>query len=240
METHFNKLHTSTARVFTRSRVVETETITNLLHNPTVRVHCNTPTTNMASKDEFMDSALEEYVDEEVEYHEDLCHINEQEHELMMAVLGAYVYSNIRENNHISSVAIPLPHESAWAHLITGADDPSFIDAVGINKAGFYNLLKTFRRHYVHRYHLGRGGRPSRISTEQALGVVLQFYRCPTEQRTLGQLHGCQKCTIGRILEKAEKALNATLQETWDARVKWPSVQTQKEWYGIKNQLLWL
>ena len=52
------------------------------------------------------------------------------------------------------------------------------------------------------------GGRPSKITANQALGMILQFYASALELKTIAQLHGLRKNTASRILKKAETALN--------------------------------
>jgi hypothetical protein len=179
--------------------------------------------------DELLSCDLEMDEDEDFDFDEDLEEMEDMQ-VLSLTIYGHHVRSCMKERNVLSMAALPIPIESPWAHLVRGGDDPCFIAATGLDKVGFYNLLEKFRHYYTHRYHLGRGGRPSKVDTAQALGIVLQFYRSPIEQSNLGQLHGCRANTLSRILDKAEKALQKALQKEELASVTWPSIQKQREW----------
>lgn len=88
--------------------------------------------------------------------------------------------------------------------------------------------MTEFKRHYEVKYARGKGGRPSKVDTAQALGMILQFYANTIGMKTLGQLHGCRSNTASRIVQKAELALEKTLKVLPQATIRWPSKEDQQ------------
>ena len=109
----------------------------------------------------------------------------EEAHKRHLKLLYLRRRMQIRTRNDINNQALPKPEESAWAHLYTRGDDASFINIIGIDRATFESILIPFSRYYQVRYHLGKGGRPSKISTTQAQGMLLQFYASTLELKNL-------------------------------------------------------
>jgi hypothetical protein len=113
--------------------------------------------------------------------------------------------------------------------LYVHGDDESLISVIGLNRNGFDMLLATFKTHYSVKYNKGKGGRPSKVDTAQALGMVLQFYASASELKTIAMLHGCRTNTASRILENAEAALELTLKEHPLATIRLPSKADQQQ-----------
>ena len=115
--------------------------------------------------------------------------------------------------------------------LYKNGNDEALINVIGLNRRGFERLLKPFAKYYVVKYHLGRGGRPTKVPKSQALGMLLQFYASSIELKTLAQLHGVQKDVAARILAKAELSLEKkALTEERLSYILWPNKQLQVNW----------
>ena len=57
----------------------------------------------------------------------------------------------IRTRNDLDIGALHIPKDSTWHHLYKHGTEKAFINVIGLNRQGF-------SRHYVVKYHLGRGG----------------------------------------------------------------------------------
>ena len=136
----------------------------------------------------------------------------------------------IRTRNDLDIGALHIPEDSTWHHLYKHGSDEALINVIGLNREGFERLLRTFSRHYVVKYHLGRGGRPTKVHKSQALGMLLQFYSSAVELKSAAQLHGVRKDVASRILAKAEIALENALQEERLSFILWPSKRLQAHW----------
>ncbi len=89
---------------------------------------------------------------------------------------ATHEYLKARTRNEITNACIPTPSQSAWAILDRYGNDQAFINQIGLNRTGFENLLPYFNRHF-HVYNDGvQGGRPSKLSKRQSLGLLLQYY----------------------------------------------------------------
>ena len=117
----------------------------------------------------------------------------------------------IRTRNDFKNQAIVDPEHSSFSVLYKNGSDEDFINILGLNREGFHILLGRFRRFYREKYKEGRGGRPQKVDSCQALGLLLQFYAPTSELKLIGQLHGVRKNTASRILARAENALFLTL-----------------------------
>ena len=91
----------------------------------------------------------------------------------------------IRTRNDLDIRALHIPEVSTWQHLYKNGNDEALINVIGLNRRGFERLLKPFAKYYVVKYHLGRGGRPTKVPKSQALGMLLQFYASSIELNTL-------------------------------------------------------
>jgi hypothetical protein len=147
----------------------------------------------------------------------------EEENAAIQAILAMRLREQIRTRNYLKDMSLTTPEKSAWAKLYRDGDDQAFISSFGLNRAGFSSLLTEFEKHYRVKYGTVKGGRPTRVSNCQALGMVLQFYAAPMELKTLSLLHGVPLTTASRTLQKAEVALSFALREHPLASVKWPS-----------------
>ncbi len=98
----------------------------------------------------------------------------------------------IRTRNDLNNNSIPKPEQSAWNYLYKNGDDQSFINSIGIDRQAFQYLLSKFSKTYRHKYQCGKGGRPSKLSTCQSLGMLLEFYASPSELKQIAKLHGIQ------------------------------------------------
>lgn len=155
--------------------------------------------------------------------------------ENMLALIMERRRLQLRTRNDLDIGALHTPEASTWQHLYRNGCDEALINVIGLNRHGFETLLTTFSKYYVVRYHLGKGGRPSKVPKSQALGMVLQFYASSVELKTIAQLHGVRKDLASRILAKGELALEKTLKEERQAFILWPSKQLQSDWaYRIK------
>jgi len=142
-----------------------------------------------------------------------------------MKVLGTKVRSASLQSEFICS-----PSRSPWRRLLERGTDEAFLATTGLQRAGFWLLLSAFRRHYVHNHLTTRGGRPPRLITADALGLVLRFFVEPTSWKALAQIHGVPEGTLNRTLLKAEIALFAALRDLEDAQIRWPTLVEQAEW----------
>jgi hypothetical protein len=141
----------------------------------------------------------------------------------------------VRSRNDISNTALCTPDKSSWVFLDKSSSDESFLNIVGLNRSGFDRLFRKFKRYYTFRFVGPRGGRPSKLSKRQALGMLLQFYASTSELKQIAQLHGLRKNTASRLLIKAEKALCLALRHDPLGSVKWPSKDKQREWGLLVN-----
>ena len=131
----------------------------------------------------------------------------------------------IRTRNDLDIRALHIPEVSTWQHLYKNGNDEALINVIGLNRRGFERLLKPFAKYYVVKYHLGRGGRPTKVPKSQALGMLLQFYASSIELKTLAQLHGVRKDVAARILAKTELSPEERL-----SFIVWPNKQLQANW----------
>jgi hypothetical protein len=136
----------------------------------------------------------------------------------------------IRTRNDIKISSLPHPDDSAWAFLYRTGDDCSFINIIGIRKQTFLHIAFYFAQHFKWKFCTAKGGRSSKLSTEQCLGLLLQFYASTSELKQLSQIHGVLKAYAGKTIQRAEKALHRALRDIRDARIAWPSKATQIEW----------
>ena len=136
----------------------------------------------------------------------------------------------IRTRNDLDIRALHIPEVSTWQHLYKNGNDEALINVIGLNRRGFERLLKPFAKYYVVKYHLGRGGRPTRVPKSQALGMLLQFYASSIELKILVQLHGVRKDVVARILAKAELSLEKGLTEKRLSFILRPNKQLQANW----------
>ncbi len=95
----------------------------------------------------------------------------------------------VRSRNDISNTALCTPDKSSWVFLDKSSSDESFLNIVGLNRSGFDRLFRKFKRYYTFRFVGPRGGRPSKLSKRQALGMLLQFYASTSELKQIAQLH---------------------------------------------------
>ena len=139
-----------------------------------------------------------------------------------------------RTRNDLNNDALVTPEQSPWAQLWKNGDDMSFTNAIGIPRQAFIKLHRHFKQFYCRsRSEMKKGGRPTKVSSEQALGLLLQFYASTSELKLVAQLHGCRKNTASRIIYKAEIALENALKQCRDAQILWPTKETQGVWARI-------
>jgi hypothetical protein len=150
----------------------------------------------------------------------------------MLLLLLLRKREQIRTRNDLRNSALCKPADSSWAHLYTNGDDASFINVIGITRGAFDNLHKQFQLEYnrLSRNHSKKGGRPNKVDSTQALGMILQFYSSTIELKNLGQLHGVVKSVCSTILKKADDCLSAVLAVEPLARIVWPNKSTQNKW----------
>ncbi len=159
----------------------------------------------------------------------------------LITVLAYYHYRNSKRKkpriqSQVTVESLPRPENSDWMILFNSRKDAAFMDQMGVNVKGFFKLLKRFKEHYfVHNPSI-RGGRPSKISQYQALGLVLQFYRNKIELKTLAIMHGLPASTACRTLRNAEMALNFALRSEPLADIKFPSKELQIVWSQKVNE----
>ena len=155
---------------------------------------------------------------------------------VLLATLLQRRRMQIKTRNDVNTISLPSPEQSSWQYLYKNGDDQSFINIIGINKSTFKMLLKLFSLHYKHKYHLGKGGRPSKLSTSQTLGMLLQFYASTSEMKSIAQLHGLRKNLASKIIRRAEASLSLALRNINIAKIKWPSKLLLQKWAGKINQ----
>jgi hypothetical protein len=113
---------------------------------------------------------------------------------------------------------------SPWYKLYRDGSDAAFINVTSLDRASFNYLLEHFKKEY----RFARTGRPSRIKDHHCvLGLLLHTYCGTAERKTWSEMFAVVPATLARTLEKAEAALERTLQNLHEARVEWPSKDEQ-------------
>ncbi|RHY77236.1 hypothetical protein DYB34_011527 [Aphanomyces astaci] len=94
-----------------------------------------------------------------------------------------------------------------------------------------HDLLRVFTKHYTWKSGKGKSGRPAKLTYKhQALALVFHFYTAACESNTLCEMFGIPPSTFSSTLAKAEAALECTLKEIPDARVRYPTKPVQRQW----------
>ncbi|KAG6954378.1 hypothetical protein JG687_00011846, partial [Phytophthora cactorum] len=77
----------------------------------------------------------------------------------------------------------------------------------------------------------GKRGRSPRLQNKNnVLACLLRFYTAAVEGKTLCELFGVPPATLSRVLKNAELALQGALGEVPAARIRWPSLSSQRSW----------
>jgi hypothetical protein len=112
----------------------------------------------------------------------------------------------IRTRNDLNVGSLVSPEQSPWSRVWSHGDEESFINITGIGRQAFIDLRREFRKHYRIFSGTRKGGRPARIDSTQALGLILQYYCSSGELKDIALQHGLRKNTASRLIIKVEKA----------------------------------
>jgi hypothetical protein len=137
----------------------------------------------------------------------------------------------IRSRNTINKTALDTPLNSVWYSQIKNADDSSLLNLIGFTRTTFQKILREFSKYYIVKSGVGKKGRPTTFADKGAvLSMLLHFYTGSMELKTLCELFGVPLSTLSRSLSKAETALSMALKNLPDARIKYPSLDEQRQW----------
>ena len=149
---------------------------------------------------------------------------------LLMFLLLLRKRKRIRSRSYVTCSALRSPSFSQWNHFYRFADDESFLAVTSLTRLSFQQLLGSFSIHYSMNTG-GRGGRPSRLlSKHEALGCLLSYYSDTIGYKNLSQLFCVPPATLSRVINKAELALESTLDDEPMSRIVWPSLRDQSLW----------
>lgn len=137
--------------------------------------------------------------------------------------------SMLRVRNVISSASLPRDaRDSVWYRIYQERDNSTFISTTSLDADAFDFLLLNFSKYYVVKSGRGKGGRPPRLVHKHAvLACLLHFYSSTVELKTLSEVFAVVPSTLSVILRKAELALEKALGTIDDARICFPSKETQ-------------
>lgn len=144
----------------------------------------------------------------------------------------------MRVRNVISSASLPRDaRDSVWYRIYQERDNATFISTTSLDADAFDFLLLNFSKYYVVKSGRGKGGRPPRLVHKHAvLACLLHFYSSAVELKTLSEVFAVVPSTLSVILRKAELALEKALGTIDDARICFPSKETQMRWASATNE----
>lgn len=146
----------------------------------------------------------------------------------------------LRTRHYLTRECLQPVNDCAWSHLYNYGSDLSFLHVTSLTRAAFGKLHAQFRLFYM-RPKCGRGGRPEKVTSIQALGCILQYYTDRMDLKSLSLLHGLPPATLSRTLNRAEVALLQALKTLKDAEIRWPTKDEQRLWVKLverKNPLV--
>jgi len=140
----------------------------------------------------------------------------------------------IRRRFYLTKKDLVSPKESGWRHLFSCGSDDAFQEFLGCPRNIFCTMAKQFADFYTYgkrrRDGAMRWGRKSLLSVEDALGLVLMALRSPCRRKMLSVVFGATPTVISMTVKHALDALDRMLMQTADAKIKWPNVETMKEY----------
>jgi hypothetical protein len=132
--------------------------------------------------------------------------------------------------NQVTASSLPPPSCSIWCHIYDTRIDANFLMFAGIPYRTFSQLLRRFSCLYNTRpVNPGNTGRPKVILAHQALAVVLMFYSSTCDTKYLGLIHNLTPRRITDIIARCEPMLQTVLRQYPDAKIVWPSLDSQRE-----------
>jgi hypothetical protein len=143
-----------------------------------------------------------------------------------------------RNRRYLTNQDIPTPRESAWACLFRSRRDEAFICTMNVNVAGFMDILGRFEPLYEtnargNAKQREKGGRPRKLDSAGALGLVLHYLNTTMSMKSLHQIFGIGPSTTSRTLRRALKCLLLVLREHTHAQFRWPTERYMRHLSGL-------
>jgi hypothetical protein len=128
--------------------------------------------------------------------------------------------------------------DSAWHKIYRQRDAGVFLAMTSLDPDSFDLLLEEFAKHYVVKSSSHLCGRPLTLLDEHAaLACLLYFYTNPKKApKSTSELFCTSPSTMSATIAKAEVALAETLKNVQEARVVFPSKDTQREWSRLTKE----
>jgi hypothetical protein len=136
------------------------------------------------------------------------------------------MYNNIRERHYLTRRAIVAPRLSAWQHLLSYADEGSFLDVTGFNFASFRSLVTIVFDDELSDELQGRRkrGRPRSLDYSGRVGLVVFFLGSTLMTKHLCLIFGIVPSVANEEIHEMLERLVPKLKGNHHARVKFPDV----------------
>jgi len=145
---------------------------------------------------------------------------------LLLLVHFIQMYNNIRERHYLRRRAIVEPRLSAWQHLLSYADEGSFLDVTGFNFASFRSLVTIVFDDELGDELQGRRkrGRPRSLDYSGRVGLVVFFLGSTLMTKHLCLIFGIVPSVANEEIHEMLERLVLKLKRNHHARVKFPDV----------------
>ena len=143
-----------------------------------------------------------------------------------LMVLTIHLHNSSRNRSYLLRSALVSHHDSAWTHLYYHADDGSFLNITGFNRASFNFLVTAV---FPPGEEENGPGRPSIMDKKGKIGLVLYYLGSNMKYKFLSQLFGIVPSTVGEILRYMLPLLKKRLSVHPLAAVKFPRTVQEQE-----------